>query len=75
MVNMESPVHSKPISPVMGNVDAGAGWKDRKLVKRKLSIDVYFTAPLVRDAVMEPRQQHRKAEDGGAGSPSRRIHS
>ena len=50
-MSIESLVHSNSTSPVMGNANAGEGWKERKVVKRKPPIDVYFTAPLMGDAV------------------------
>lgn len=77
-MSIESLVHSNPTSPVMGNANAGAGWEERKVVKRKPSIDVYFTAPLMRDAVWSrgnSNKRGREAEDGGVGSPPKRIHS
>jgi hypothetical protein len=74
-MSIESLVHSNPTSPVMGNANAGAGWEERKVVKRKPSIDVYFTAPLMRDPVWSSNKRDREAEDGGAGSPPKRIHS
>ena len=74
-MSIESLVHSNPTSPVMGNANAGAGWEERKPVKRKPSIDVYFTAPLMRDAVWSRNKRGHEAEDGGAGSPPKRIHS
>ena len=48
------------------------------MVKRKPSIDVYSTAPLMRDAVWsrgDGNKRGHEAEDGGAGSPPKRIHS
>ena len=77
-MSIESLVYSNPTSPVMGNANAGAGWEERKMVKRKPSIDVYFTAPLMRDAVWSRGNNNKRgheAEDGGAGSPPKRIHS
>jgi len=77
-ISIESLVHSNPTSPVMGNANAGVGWEERKVVKRKPSLDVYFTAPLMRDAVWSrsnSKKRDREAEDGGAGSPPKRIHS
>ena len=46
-MSIESLVHSNPTSLTMGNANAGAGWEERKVAKRKPSIDVYFTAPLM----------------------------
>ena len=77
-MSIESLVHSNPTSPVTGNANAGAGWEERKPVKRKPSIDVYFTAPLMRDAVWSRGNSNKRgheAENGGAGSPPKRIHS
>ena len=66
-LSIESPVHSNSTSPVIENAGAGAGWEERKVVKRKPSINVYFTAPLMRDAV--------RRGICGAGSPPKRMHS
>ena len=54
------------------------GQGERKVVERKPSIDLYFTAPLMRDAVWSRGDGNKRgleAEDGGAGSPPKRIHT